>query len=302
MKKLCLLFGLCFMLTACSASSDSSSSSSSSSSSVTTTTATESAMDIVTSTGGGVETAEKQTQESKFIYTVNLTAETTQFGEDITTLKDLVSSVDGYFEYASQQELGLYRYGSYTIRIPADDLDTFTSQAGSLFLVTNSTSQIEDISYEYYDTQGRLETQQLKLERLQALLAQAETMEDLITLESAISQTQEAVDAYSGNMVYYDAQVEYATVQLSLYEVSTLSNVEQTPMGFSGQLSNAFGNGIDSFINSLENLALFFAYHWLSLLVWAGIITVVVRIVRGKRPQKPTFPKWKKTDKEPPQE
>ena len=50
----------------------------------------------------------------------------------------------------------------------------------------------------YYDNEARLTTQRTKLERLQELLSKAEAMEDIITIESAISET--------------ELQIEYLTV------------------------------------------------------------------------------------------
>lgn len=296
MKKLLALLVLALALTGCSAGYDSFSSSSMTT--VAESASFDSSSSSSSSSTGGAVTTTKQVQDSKFIYTVNLEAETTTFDDDIATLRELVSSMDGYFEYASQQDRGSYRYGSYTIRIDVNALEAFTAEAGSLLLITSSTSKQEDITYEYYDTQGRLETQQLKLERLQQLLAQAETMEDLITLESAISETQEAIDTYSGSMVQYDSLVDYATINLNVWEVSTLSNVEETPVGFSGQLGSAFTSGIANFVDTLGDLAIFLAYNWLSLAVWALVITLVVRVARGKV----RLPKWRKKKIDPPKE
>lgn len=284
-------------LMGCSSSADSSSSSSSVSS-VTTSTTTESAMD----TPGSVTTTVNSDTESsadvdgKFIYTADLSLETTTFEDSITALTDLVSSLEGYAEQSYVENRGSYRYASFTLRLPAQSLETFTAQAGTLCLTVYSSTNVEDISFVYYDTQGRLQTQQIKMERLQALLTQAETMEDLLTIEDAISDTQWEIDNLSGEIKYYDSQVNYATVNLSLQEVGQLSNVEVTPVGFVGRMGNAFTNGIAHFVDGLEDVALFFAYHWLTLLIWGAIITVVVRIVRKKKAAiekklKETYPK-----------
>ena len=61
----------------------------------------------------------------------------------------------------------------------------------------------ENISERYYDTQSRLETAQIKLERLQELLKKAESMEDIITIESAISETEYEIEDLSGTMRHY---------------------------------------------------------------------------------------------------
>lgn len=70
---------------------------------------------------------------------------------------------------------------------------------GTLCHVTWQDDSAENISEQYYDTQSRLETAQIKLARLQELLKKAENMEDIITIESAISETEYEIERLSGH-------------------------------------------------------------------------------------------------------
>ncbi len=79
-------------------------------------------------------------------------------------------------------------------------------------------SSAENITEEYYDTDSRLKTAQIKLERLQELLSKADNMADIITIESAISDTEYEIESLSGTLRHYDALVDYATVSLTLSE------------------------------------------------------------------------------------
>ena len=120
----------------------------------------------------------------KLIRTASLEMETLDFETTNQTLTDLVEKMGGYMESSNiRNRSSGYRHANYVIRIPAERYEDFLNQAGSLCHETwRSTSQ-EDISEMYYDTQGRLKTQQIKLERLQSLLAKAENMEDIITID-----------------------------------------------------------------------------------------------------------------------
>ena len=190
-----------------------------------------------------------------------------------------------------------YRYASYTVRIPAERYDEFLNQAGTLCHETwRSTSQ-EDISEVYYDTAGRLKTQQIKLERLQNLLAQAVSMEDIITIESAISETEMYIDSLSGTLRHYDGKVSYATVHINLREVYKLSAVEEVPDTFGQRMSAAFADGMRNCGDLLEDLAVAFAYSWVWWLLAVVVIVVVVRVVRKKQVLKFTLRK-KKGDKQ----
>ena len=57
-------------------------------------------------------------------------------------------------------------------------------------------------------------------------------MEDIITIESAISETEYQIESLSGTLRHYDALVDYATIHISLQEVYRLSNVEEPAESF----------------------------------------------------------------------
>ena len=219
----------------------------------------------------------------KLIRTAQMNLETTAFEEAVRGLTDLTEQMGGYFESSSVGKRSNGRWAEYTVRIPAEKYQTFLDQAGELCHETWRDAQQEDISERYYDTQGRLKTQQIKLERLQALLAKAENMEDIITIESAISETEQMIDDLSGTLRHYDGQVDYATVSISLNEVYKLSNVEEVPDSFMSRLGKAFTGGWANFTDAVENFAVALAYGWMWVLVLAVLAVAVIRVLRKRR-------------------
>ena len=157
------------------------------------------------------------TAGTKRIYTANLDLETTEFDTAVEEIAALTERSGGWFESSSLSSRGSgYRYADYTVRVPVEQYRAFLSGAGELCHLLYKDEYVEDVSQVYYDTAGRLKTQQIKLERLQALLEKAEVMEDIITIESAISETEQRIDDLSGALQHYDAKVDYATVYVSL--------------------------------------------------------------------------------------
>lgn len=231
----------------------------------------------------GGETGTSVISGQKLIRTASLEMETTEFETTNAAVEDLVAQMGGYMEQSNLRNTRSgYRYADYTIRIPAERFTEFLNQAGELCHETWRSVSQEDISKVYYDTQGRLNTQQIKLERLQELLKKADNMEDIITIESAISETEQQIDNLSGTLRRYDGKVDYATVELSLSEVYKYSNVEEVPDSFASRLSNSFSRGWSSFVDSLEDLAVSLAYSWMWVLIWVVIILVALRVVRRK--------------------
>ena len=107
-------------------------------------------------------------------------------------------------------------------------------------------------------------------------------VEDIITIESAISETEWDIENLSGTLRHYDALVDYATIDVELSEVYKLSGQDEAVTTFGGRLGQSFVNGLKAVGNALEDFAVWLAYSWVWLLVIAAVIVVVVRIVRRK--------------------
>ena len=225
--------------------------------------------------------------DAKIIYTANMNMETTEFDATVASIKQLVAETDGYFESSSVNNRSSYRYGTYTVRIPSERYRDFCDQVSAVCHVTYFYENADDISETYYDTKARLETQQTKLKRLQELLAQAETMADIITIEDAISETELMIEELNGTLRHYDLLVGYSTIDISLEEVYQLSNVEEPAIGFGAKLVSALKTGGNSFVGGLQALLLMLAYCLPTLLVIAAIVVVIVVIcTRHKRKKK----------------
>jgi hypothetical protein len=235
--------------------------------------------------GSGVEIGRKM------IRTAELQLETTEFDAAVEGINALTEQLGGYFENSSVGTRGgNYRWAEYVVRVPAEHYNGFLNQAGELCHETWRNARQEDISEVYYDTAGRLKTQQIKLERLQELLSKAEVMEDIITIESAISETEQRIDDLSGTLQHYDARVDYATVYVYLNEVYKLSNVEEVPENFGSRLGNAFSRGWDNFVDNTEDLLISIAYGWMGWLIFIVVafvgVKVGLRVVRKRKAKK----------------
>lgn len=229
-------------------------------------------------------------QGSKRIYTATLQLETTGFDEAVSSLTELVDSSGGWVSSSSvSNQSSSYRYADLTVRVPVEKYRDFLARAGELCHLLYTQEYVDDVTEAYYDTAGRLETQQIKLERLQNLLAQAEKMEDIITIESAISETEQMIDSLSGTLQHYDSQVDYATVNISLQEVGKLSNVEEPTATLGGRLAAAFTSGCRSFLTAAEDLLVALVYSWVWLVILAAAVIVVVRRLKKRGVRLPSL-------------
>ena len=223
-------------------------------------------------------------KDQKIIHTGSMNLETTEFDAAAQALTTLADTLGGYLESSTVGNGGRsYRWAEYTVRVPADRFQSFLDQAGGLAHVTWQNTDLQNITETYYDTEGRLKTQQIKLERLQKLLAQAENMEDIITIESAISETEWNIEDLSGTLRHYDALVDFATITVSLQEVYKYSDTEELPENFGDRLGSALSRGWHSFVDGMADFAVALAYNWMWIILWAVIIAAAVTVVRKVR-------------------
>ena len=222
-------------------------------------------------------------RQEKIIRSASFTLRTLRYDEDLQTLQDLTAQAGGRVEYMTSSgdaSAGQLRSASLTLRIPAERLDDFLAGAQGIGNVTALTREMEDVSDSYYDTQTRLETQQKKLQRLQALLASATKVSDLIEIESAIADAQYYIDRYTSQLKGYDSKVEYSTVRVSLKEIRE-EEAEDTSWGH--RLVLRLQESLEGGWAFLQDLVIFLV----SVLPWmaaaALAIVIVVRIIRKKK-------------------
>ncbi len=215
----------------------------------------------------------------KLIYRANIDLESTEFDAALQGLNALVERLGGYFENSELNNYSSYRNGYYVVRLPSEHFEEFCSAVGELCQVNSLSRSAEDVSEYYYDTEARLTTQKTKLARLQELLRQAEKMEDIITLESAISDTELQIENLTGTLRKYDSLVGYATVNISLREVYKLTEVEQPAIGFGAKMAAAFRSGSTRFVNGIQSFLLEMARAWTGWVVFLVFVALVVFIV-----------------------
>lgn len=222
-------------------------------------------------------------RDAKIVYTANMDLETTEFDKAVSDIAAAVGRFGGYFANSSQSgQNSSYRYAEYTVKVPKSEFNNFLNFIGETCAVTYTSTTAEDITDSYYDVDSRLKTAQTKLERLQELLAKADNMSDIITIESAISDAEWEIENLTGTLRTYDARVDYATVYMSLREVYKLSGTDNAPLTLGKRLGNSFIRGIKSVGNFFEDLLVWLAYSWIWLAVIAVIVVVVVRIIKKK--------------------
>lgn len=235
--------------------------------------------------GGGSEPVEVKETERKLIRNVNMDVETENFDELMSNVSKKTESLGGYIEdsrvYNGSQYNEERRNADLTLRIPAENLDSFLSAVSETCNVISQNESVEDVTLQYVDMKSHKEALETEQDRLLELLEQAETVEDIITIESRLSEVRYQLESMESQLRTLDNQVSYSTVYLYIQEVKRYTPVkeqttwEKISSGFVNSLYDV-GEGIcNFFINLIINLPY--------LVVWAVVITVAVVAVRWLR-------------------
>lgn len=226
-----------------------------------------------------------QASDRKLIRTVDLYTETEQYDDLLVNLETQIAALGGYVEYRYQYNgnpndyYGSARRSSnLTVRIPSDRLDEFISRVGEASNIINKEERVEDVTLQYVDLESHRNALKTEQDRLLTLLEQAETVEDLIAIESRLSQVRYELESMESQLRTLLNQVSYSTVNLSIQEVQRLTPAEEvTIWGRIRQgLANTFynmGNGFqDGFVGFVINLPY--------IILWLIIIAILLFVSR----------------------
>lgn len=226
--------------------------------------------------------------QRKIIRTATVNAETTKFDESIDAISSLCNSVGGYVESSSVSGKSINSDGSdtkrratFTLRIPADRFDEFNQEIGGMLNVTSSSSNMDEVTNQYYDIQSRIEVLELQKESLQKMYDNYTNYKDIDTmlrLQDQLYSVIEEIESHKTQLKLYDNKVAYSTVHLYVNEVVEYTAVEEEKDFFT-ELKDAFFGGLEVSIAITQGLAIVAAAATPVLLPIAIIIIVIGLIV-----------------------
>lgn len=226
-------------------------------------------------------------KDAKLIVRADLSLETTEFLKAQAAIEALVNRYGGYFERSSTSSGSYYsentiRNASYTIRVPKDKYRKFLDEIGNTCHQVDKSESAEDVGEAYFDTEIRLKTLKTKQERLLILLGKAQKMEDIISLENALSDVQYQIDQLSSELKRYDNLIDYATINAELQEVIKLSDVNKNQKSFFPRLKKAITGGFEMAGEAIQELIITFAYS-LPIILLAAIIGLAATLFIRKK-------------------
>ncbi len=230
---------------------------------------------------------ENDLENRKMIKTVYLTLQTKEFDSLKNMLDELIPAYGGYVQdsnfYDPQRE-GRYRNYQLTVRIPVDNLDSFVSKVGILGTLTNKSEKIEDVTLTYIDMKAYKEALEVEYNKIMELLEQAVDLDQILILESKISELRYEINSYESKLRAYDNLVAYSTVHIDVNEVEYEIATKDT---IGSRISSNFVQSLYTVRDCFVDLLIFFIGNLPVLLVIAVFLTIFIfffkKITRRRR-------------------
>ncbi len=229
------------------------------------------------------ESTAAETSGRKLIRTVTMELQTLEFDTFTAQIDTMVTELGGYIQSSSFNGNSIYsssdRNAGYTVRIPADKLDSFLEQIGGMANVTYRNEETQDVTLDYVDIEAHKESLQTEYDRLIELLAMAENVDAIVTLEARLSEVRYQIESYESQLRMYDNQVDYSTVYLTIDEVKRETQIEEGTVW--DRITTRLSDNFYQIGQDFENFTVWFVSSLPYIVVWAVILAVLALVVNG---------------------
>lgn len=233
-------------------------------------------------------------QNQKLVRKIRMDAETEDLDALLSQIEQRIGELSGYVEErevynGSAYNTGhRYRHASLTIRIPAAQLDSFVNQVSEVSNITSSNETTENITLSYVATQSRITALETEQARLLELLAQAKTMEDLLKIETRLTDVRTELEKVTSQLRLYDNMVDYGTLYLNISEVWEYTDTEE-PETVWGRIGKGFMQSLKDLGNFFTELFVFVVVGLPYFVILGIVITGVILLIkfRKKKAKKP---------------
>ncbi len=240
--------------------------------------------DTPAQSAGGTDPQPVPDSARKLIKNVSMDIETLTFEDFMADLYNRISAAGGYIQ-SSSENAGRYssryaymRSAYVTARIPADRLDSFCNGIEGVCNVVSRREETSDVTLQYYDTESHMRALQSEYETLVSILEKCTMLEDVISVQSRITDVLYQIESYKTRLNNYDNLVAYSTVTLSISEVKEETVVTEQTLG--ERIASGFSGTLKNMREGMEDFAVGFVANLPYILIWALIIIVAIFVIR----------------------
>ena len=222
--------------------------------------------------------------EQKLIVTVTLRTETLTFDKALNSLRAAVVGYGGYEESfnANGKSFGssdtYCRNASLSVRIPAQRLEEFLGELGTMVNIVSENNSMKNATEEYYDLASRVKVLEEERTAYENMLAKATEVEDVLVIKDRLYNVISEIESAKTRMRVIDSRASYSTVNIFLQEVIVYSQIPTVQTTFGQRIGNTFKESWQNFGRGCQDFAVWFVGAIPTLLIISVIVAAVVLV------------------------
>jgi hypothetical protein len=135
--------------------------------------------------------------------------------------------------------------------VPVAHFDDFLASVNGIGELRRSTTDSSDVTDAYYDLQAHLKNDETREEGLRKLYlerskAESSKLEDLLTIDRALSDVRGKIDAEKGQLQRWDKETALSTATITMHSRSDY--VAPVALGFGGQVGGVFHQSVGALV------------------------------------------------------
>jgi F0F1-type ATP synthase assembly protein I len=215
------------------------------------------------------------------IYTVNMSMVVKDFDSSAKLINTMVDESNGYVvsSQLSSGDDGGGKYGTFTIKVPAESLTSFTDKISQIGEVKSLNKNGEDVTEQWVDLSARLQNMKIEEKHYQDMYDKAKNVDEMLKVRNELGRVRGDIEALQGKLNYLKTNTSMATIVLSLSQKG-----HATPKSF-WDFKGTAGDAL-TVLKYLIKLVIALAIYGVIVFIPFGMIIWLIvralRLIRGK--------------------
>jgi len=190
--------------------------------------------------------------DRKIVQSSSVDLDVEEVGHSFQEIIRFATTAGGFVASSSFSNVEDDQIADLTIRVPGDKYQDVLGQIRGLGEVQTESSDASDVTEEYTDLQARLRTLEAAEQRYLELLARAETINDILTVQDRLDAVRGQIEQVQGRINLLDHLTELATITVHL---RPLAAAAEPPADGGPHPLEAAENAWESSLDALRGLA-----------------------------------------------
>lgn len=176
--------------------------------------------DAIKTAGGSSYRGLSPNYERKITKDATIAIETDNVDSCYDKILKMIGESNGYIESSSEATSNdSTRMVNLVLKIPEDKFENSITYIKSLGNVTALRIGSNDVTEQYYDVQARIKNFEIQEQKLQEILNKANTVSEILQVESEINRVRTEIDSLKGQLKMWDSLTSLSTINLSIKEL-----------------------------------------------------------------------------------